>query len=161
MNLDRRMAVGNGLILTLLGRAVSEHETQMNSVHFFQGDCHLGDSSCYYLTSSHRIHTTLPFHLTPVFVCFLLVLFFLFLIVAKAVTTTRRQPLIRKMSKRVQVDRHQTTCDWIENALENIHLVVSTHLNRLHPARLFDLVVDDRSVLTDCFIPCSKTDGVL
>lgn len=73
MNLDRRMAVANGLILTLLGRAVSEHEAQMNSVHLFQGDCHLGDSSCYYLTSRRRIHTTLPFHLTPVFVCFLFV----------------------------------------------------------------------------------------
>lgn len=36
-----------------------------------------------------------------------------------------------------------------------------THLKRLHPAGLFDLVVDDRSVLTDCLIPCSQTDGVL
>lgn len=49
----------------------------------------------------------------------------------------------------------------VENGLENIHLVVSTYLNRLHPARLFDLVIDDRSVLADCFITCSKTDGVL
>lgn len=36
-----------------------------------------------------------------------------------------------------------------------------THLNRLHPAGLFDLVVDDRSVLIDRLIPCSQTDGVL
>ncbi len=35
-------------ILTLLGRAVSEHEAQMNSVHFFQRDCHLEDILCYY-----------------------------------------------------------------------------------------------------------------
>lgn len=52
-------AVGNGLILTLLGRAVSEHEAQMNSVHLLQRDCHLGDSSGYYITENGRIHTTL------------------------------------------------------------------------------------------------------
>lgn len=49
----------------------------------------------------------------------------------------------------------------IENCLENKHFDVPTHLNGLHPARLFDLVVDDRSVLADWFIPCSETDGVL
>lgn len=52
----------------------------------------------------------------------------------------------------------------IKNRIEtqtNTHLAVATHLNRLHPARLFDLVVDDRPVLADCFIPSSKTDGVL
>lgn len=37
----------------------------------------------------------------------------------------------------------------------------NTHLNCLHPAGLFDLVVDDGSVLTDRFIPSSQTDGVL
>lgn len=37
-------------ILTLLGRAVSEHEAQMNSVHLLQRDCHLGESSGYYIT---------------------------------------------------------------------------------------------------------------
>lgn len=36
-----------------------------------------------------------------------------------------------------------------------------THLKCLHPAGLFDLVVDDRTVLTDRLIPCSQTDGVL
>lgn len=49
----------------------------------------------------------------------------------------------------------------IENCLENKYFDVPTHLNGLHPARLFDLVVDDRSVLADWFIPCSETDGVL
>lgn len=46
------------------------------------------------------------------------------------------------------------------NSLYNTHNA-HTHLNCLHPAGLFDLVVDDRSVLTDRFIPSSQTDGVL
>lgn len=49
----------------------------------------------------------------------------------------------------------------IENVLKIKHLDVPTHLYGLHPARLFDLIVDDRSVLADWFIPCSETDGVL
>lgn len=41
------------LILTLLGRAVSEHETQMNFVHFFQRDCHLEDKKQVYLLEAY------------------------------------------------------------------------------------------------------------
>lgn len=50
-------------------------------------------------------------------------------------------------------------------ALQHTHIYTNarthTHLNCLHPAGLFDLVVDDGSVLTDRLIPCSQTDGVL
>ena len=56
---DNRQAEDDRLILTLLGRAVSEHEAQMNSVHFFQRDCHLGDIS--HVVIEYKIKDILPF----------------------------------------------------------------------------------------------------
>lgn len=58
-------------------------------------------------------------------------------------------------------DKEPNNSRTLKELQQREHICTYTHLKCLHPAGLFDLVVDDGSVLTDWLIPCSQTDGVL